>query len=52
MESGNDSTIRDMTSLNISVNDTFININRYIQKEELTPILKKSKEFLKIIYSH
>ena len=47
MESGNDSTIRDMTSLDISANDTFININRYIQKEELTPILKKIKRIFK-----
>ena len=48
MSSGNDSTIRDMTSLSISLNDTNIKINRYLKKEEeLTPILKNIKKIFK-----
>lgn len=53
MESGNNSTIRDMTSFNISLNDTTINlkINRNIHKEEeFNSILKNIKKiFIKNI---
>jgi hypothetical protein len=35
MDSGNDSTIRDMTSLNITLNDTTININRELKKKKI-----------------
>ena len=48
MESGNDSTIRDMTSLNISSNDTTIRVNTKLQGEkEFNSILKNIKNIFK-----
>lgn len=54
MESGNDSTIRDMTSLNITANDTIIKFEKELQEKpylsissELTTILKQIKKIFK-----